>query len=173
MINPHSRIKQNLDAVESKQTWQPVCLPNRRERDGDNLLRFYAYMITPGFSLAFHAVTLARSLSSVSAYRKAALQAAQIDPRIHLEVRRRLASIEAEHGLQMAQCRGRAQLPFWSRLAICEFRKRGMSRIEIAAAFRCSLGTIANVLQGLGQSFDVISGERRLTHAQRSPPGQW
>lgn len=73
----------------------------------------------------------------------------------------------------MAQVRGRAQLPTWSRLAIGEYRNRGFSRREIADAFRCSPGTVANVLQGKGATYALFSGERRLTHAQQHPPGRW
>ncbi|WP_218821545.1 hypothetical protein, partial [Sphingobium sp. Z007] len=81
--------------------------------------------------------------------------------------------MRAEHGLQMARVRGKAQLPAWSRLAIGEYRKRGFSRCEIATAFRCSLGTVANILQGKGTTYGLFSGERRLTQAQRQPPGRW
>lgn len=53
-----------------------------------------------------------------------------------------------------------------------EYRKRGFSRREIATPFRCSSGTVANVLQGKGTAHGLFSGERRLTHAQRNPPGR-
>ncbi len=81
--------------------------------------------------------------------------------------------MRAEHGLQMARLRGKAQLPAWSRLAIGEYRNRGFTRREIAAAFHCSPGTVANVLQGKGSAYALFSGERRLTHAQQHPPGRW
>lgn len=73
----------------------------------------------------------------------------------------------------MARVRGKAQLPAWSRLAMGEYRKWGFSRREIAAAFHCSTGTVANVLQGKGTAYGRFSGERRLTPAQRNPPGRW
>ncbi|WP_254557606.1 hypothetical protein, partial [Salmonella enterica] len=61
----------------------------------------------------------------------------------------------------------------WSRLAIAEYRKRGFSRRQIAAAFCCSIGTVANVLQGKGSSYEVFSFERRLTIFQANPPRRW
>jgi hypothetical protein len=83
-----------------------------------------------------------------------------------------LGAMTALHGLEMAKRRGKAQLPYWSRMAIQEFRHQGMSREDIAVAFRCSFGTVANVLQGKGVSFKPISGERNLTHCQQRPPGR-
>lgn len=73
----------------------------------------------------------------------------------------------------MARPSGKTQLPAWSRLAIGEYRERGFTRREIAAAFRCSPGMIANVLQGEGAAYALFSGERRLTPAQQHPPGRW
>ena len=130
-------------------------------------------MLFPGLSISFYAAVLGRSRSSVAAYRAAAIEAARSNPTIAVAVNAAVRGMRAEHGLQMARLRGSAQLPSWSRLAICEFRKRGFSRREIAAAFGCSLGTVANVLQGRGVSYAVFSGERRLTRAQHNPPGRW
>jgi len=149
--------------------WQPVRLPKR----GQDRTAFHAFMLLPGLSLSFYAATLGRSRSSVSAYRVAALEAAQSDPAIMAAVDAAVWTMRAEHGLEMARVRGRAQLPAWSRLAIGEYRKRGFSRREIAAAFRCSTGTVANVLQGRGTAYGLFSGERRLTYAQCNPPGRW
>jgi hypothetical protein len=127
----------------------------------------------PGFSLAFHAAALRRSRSTVATYRAAAIEAARSEPAIMAAVDAAVWAMRAEHGLQMAQVRGKAQLPAWSHLAIGEYRKRGFSRRELAAAFRCAPGTVANVLQGKGTAYALFSGERRLTHAQRNPPGRW
>lgn len=149
--------------------WQPVRPPKR----GQDRTAFHAFMLLPGLSLSFYAAALGRSRSSVSAYRAAAIKAAQSDPAIMAAADAALWAMRAEHGLEMARIRGKAQLPAWSRLAISEYRKRGFSRREIAAAFHCSPGTVANVLQGKGTSYPLFSGERRLTHAQSSPPGRW
>lgn len=149
--------------------WQPVRPPKR----GEDRRAFHAFMLLPGLSLSFYAATLGRSRSSVATYRTAAIEAARADPAIMIAVDAAVWAMRAEHGLQMARLRGKAQLPGWSRLAICEYRKHGFSRREIAAAFRCSAGTVANVLQGKGTSYALFSGERRLTHAQRHPPRKW
>lgn len=149
--------------------WQPVRPPKR----GQDRTAFHAFMLLPGLSLSFYAAALDRSRSSVATYRAAAINAAQSDPAIMAAVDAAVWAMRAEHGLQMARLRGGAQLPAWSRLAMGEYRKRGFSRREIAAAFRCSPGTVANVLQGKGTSYALFSGQRRLTSAQRHPPGRW
>lgn len=149
--------------------WQIVRPPKR----GQDRTAFHAFMLLPGLSLAFYAGVLGRSRSSIAAYRAAAIEAAQLDPAIIDAVNAAVWAMRAEHGLRMARLRGKAQLPSWSRLAIGEYRKRGFSRREIAAAFRCSPGTVANVLQGKGSAYALFSGERRLTQAQRNPPGRW
>ena len=152
--------------------WQPVTPPARCERDTAKLREFYAAQLTPGFSRAFHAATLNRSLTSIATYRAKALQAAQNDPTILDLVTANVRAIGPEQGLAMARARGSAHLPPWSRLAIFEHRKRGLTRAEIAAAFRCSIGTVAAVLQGKGRGYHHF-GERRLSAAQAQPPGQW
>lgn len=149
--------------------WQAVRPPKR----GEDRTGFHAFMLLPGMSLSFYAAALGRSRSSVATYRAAAIEAARSDPAIMAAVDAAVWAMKAEHGLQMARVRGKAQLPAWSRLAVGEYRKRGFSRREIAAAFRCSPGTVANVLQGKGTTYGLFSGERRLTHAQRNPPGRW
>jgi hypothetical protein len=165
MTNFHTRKIE----VGNDQGWQPVPPPKRnRERT-----EFHARMIMPGLSIAFHTVTLGRSRTSVAAYRASAIEAAKADPAILEAVQAQVTAMTPERGLHMAQMRGSAQLPFWSRLAISEYRKRGFSRSEIAAAFRCSLGTVANVLQGKGRAYGALSAERRLSHSQCAPPGQW
>lgn len=146
--------------------WQPVRPPRR----GEPRTAFHAQMLMPGFSLAFHAAALGRSRTSIMSYRAAAIEAARSDPRVLEAVDAAIWAMRPEHGLAMAQARGTAQLPYWSRLAICDYRKRGLSRPAIANAFRCSLGTVANVLQGKGSSYSLFSGVRCLTSAQRNPP---
>ena len=141
--------------------WQPVRPPKR----GEDRTAFNAFMLLPGLSLSFYAAALGRSRSSIAIYRAAAILAAQSDPAILAAVDAAVWAMQAEHGLQMARLRGKAQLPSWSRLAIGEYRKQGFSRHEIATAFRCSPGTVANVLHGKGTSYALFSGERRLTHS--------
>lgn len=130
-------------------------------------------MLIPGLSASFFSATLDRSKSSVWSYRAEALRAAIADPSILGDVGELVAEIGPEDALAMAQSRGRAQLPTWSKMAICEFRKRGHSRSEIANAFRCSTNTVANVLQGKRAAYDLFTGARRLTPQQVNPPGKW
>lgn len=165
MTNSHPKITLHGEGAQ----WQPVRPPKR----GEDRTAFHAFMLQPGLSLSFYSAALGRSRSTVAAYRAAAIGAARSDPAITAAVDATVWAMRAEHGLQMARLRGKAQLPAWSRLAIGEYRNRGFTRREIAAAFRCSPGTVANVLQGKGTSYALFSGERRLTHAQLHPPARW
>jgi hypothetical protein len=163
--NPHSNLTVNVESAR----WKPILPPKK----GASRNEFYASLLLPGLSLAFHAAALGRSRTSIATYRAAALEAARSDPSIMDGVTTAVGSLRAEDGLKMAQLRGGTQLPFWSRMAISEYCKRGFSRCEIAAAFHCSPGTVANVLQGKGSGYSALSGERRLTKAQRNPIGKW
>jgi hypothetical protein len=165
MTKPHSERALRTEG----ETWQPIRPPRR----GEDRTAFHVQMLMPGFSLAFHAAALGRSRSSLNVYRSAALEAARSDPSIMAGVDAIVRAIRPEDGLQMARLRGKAQLTAWSRLAIGEYCKRGFSRREIATAFRCSPGTVANVLQGKGTAYALFSGERRLTNAQRNPPNKY
>ena len=84
-----------------------------------------------------------------------------------------LGALRPEHGLQMAQRRGTAQIPHWSILAIAHYREQGLSRRDLAAAFCCSPGTVARALQWKNNAYDSLSGERRLSAAQKKPAGQF
>lgn len=169
-----SAVSMNISHLETPlmvggEPWQPVHPPKR----GEDRTAFNAFMLLPGLSLSFYAAVLGRSRPSVSTYMAAAREAARSDGAIMAAVDAAVCAMRPEHGLQMARVRGKAQLPYWSRLAIGEYRKRGFNRREIATAFRCSPGTVANVLQGKGRGYKALSGERRLTNAQAHPPGRW
>jgi hypothetical protein len=151
--------------------WRPVQVPGRRATTSF-WHEFYAYMLLPGFSFGFHAATLGRSRTSIATYRNQAEQAAGDGPEVGVMVLRLLGAMSAEDGLEMARHRGGSQLPHWSRLAIREFKSRGLDRQELSEAFCCSPGTIANVLSGKGMGYRPMSGERILTAAQRSPPAR-
>ena len=152
--------------------WQPVPVPRRGCHD-DERVAFLAYMLAPGFTSVFHAHTLQRSLTSITNYRRAARKRAQGDPSMRAAAEALVNGIQPEHGLAMARSRGRTQLPYWSRLAIGEFRKRGLTRRELASAFNCSRATIANVLKRHSRGFNALSGARILTSCQEAPPGMW
>lgn len=152
--------------------WQPVRLPTRGASEASRA-DFYAFMLLPGLTIAFHAATLGRSRSTITAYRRRAQEAASRNPEVVHLVLAQLGALTADDGRQMARLRGSAQLPHFSLLAICEFRERGHSRREIAAAFQCSPGTVAHALQFRNRSHEPLSGVRRLTKGQRRPTGQY
>ena len=155
--------------LESSKRWQPAKVPGRSQCRR----AFHSFMLIPGLSGSFFSAALNRSTSSVWSYRAEALKAAKADSTIFDDVDQIVAEIRPEDALAMAQVRGRAQLPSWSKMAICEFQKRGYARGEIASAFCCSKSTVANVLQGKRASYDLFSGARQLTAAQQDPPGKW
>ena len=155
-----------------RQLWQPVP-PPRRGADDAAWADFHAYMLLPGFSIAFHAATLGRSRSSIATYRRQAQKAALADSGIGSLMLTQLSALSVDDGLQMARLRGRAQLPHYALLAICEFRERGLSRRQIASDFRCSPGTVAHALQFRNRSYEPLSGVRRLTATQQRPPRQF
>ena len=152
--------------------WQPVRPPTRGASEASRA-DFYAFMLLPGLTIAFHAATQGRSRSSIATYRHQAQQAATRNPDIATRVLAQLGALNADAGLEMARRRGRAQLPHFSLMAICEFRERGLSRRQIASDFRCSLGTVAHALQFRNRSYEPLSGARRLTTPQQRPPKQF
>lgn len=160
------------DAGSTDLPWHPVRPPGRGASN-EQRTAFHAYMLLPGFSVAFHAATLGRSRTSIATYRARAQRVALDNPAVKEMINVQLCALRPEHGMQMAQRRGTAQLPHWSLLAISEFRERGFSRREIAAAFCCSRGTIARALLWRNRSYDPMSGERRLSAAQLTPPGRF
>ena len=171
MIAFHTNSPPICSDASTTSLWQPVRPPRRGASDAAKAA-FQAYMLVPGLSVAFHAATLGRSRSSIATYRRQAQEASMRNPDIYAKVLAQLGALDANAGLQMAQCRGAAQLPHWSLLAICEFRERGLSRRQIASDFRCSLGTVAHTLQFRNRSYEPLSGARRLTKGQQRPPRQ-
>lgn len=147
--------------------WTPEMPP----KHGEPRNTFHAYMLLQGFSIAFHAASLGRSRTMISNYQREAQAAAKDDPSILTMVREMICSISPADGVRMAQLRGSSHLPYWSRLAISEWCKRRASRQQIANAFHCSTSTVSNVLAGNGRGYDALSGVRKLTASQRSPPG--
>lgn len=172
LTNSHTVSQLPSEITSPDSPWQPIHPPCR----GTNVethVAFHAYMLLPGFSIAFHAASLGRSRTSIATYRARAQQAALDNPAVREMINAQLCALRSEDGLQMAQLRGRAQLPHWSILAIAEYRARGLRRRELAAAFRCSRGTIAHALQWKNRGYDFMSGERRLSAAQLTPPGRF
>lgn len=172
MSSSHTISSTRTSVAETQHLWQPVRPP---PRNSSEVIRanFHAYMLLPGFSIAFHAATLKRSRTTIATYKGNAQQAVLFNPMVRSLTLAQLSAMSAEDGRQMAKLRGRAQLPHYSLLAIYEFRDRGLSRRQIAKDFRCSPGTVAHVLRFRNQSYEPLSGVRRMTSAQQRPPGQF
>lgn len=167
--NPHAPSAGEACEQTSADRWRPGTPPRRHAVS----IEFHAYMLLPGFSLAFHAHTLNRSRTAITNYLARARAASRNDPGIQDRVRDMLGNLSAEDGLEMARQRGSAQLPHWSRLAIREYRRRDLKQDELAEAFCCSRRTVVNVLRGAGRSYRSLSGDRILTMPQQSPPGMF
>ncbi len=131
------------------------------------------YLLTPGFSRAYHQHALGVSDTTIARYIQWGQEFALSDQTILDSVRENASSITREDGLKMAQRRGRAHLPWWSRLAIADFRDRLGSTAEVASLFKCSRRTVQLILKTWPIAYDPLSGERRLSRTQTSPPGMW
>ena len=174
MLNSHTAKPVPTPPPSTSSTWQPIPPPGRKQSgDANAPTRFHAYMLLPGLSTSFHVVTLGRSRSSIALYRARAAEAASNDPAVAAALADMISNLRAEDGLRMAQLRGRSQLPYWSRLAMFDYRKRGWSQKDLAEAFRCSRGTVGNILRHAGMTYDPLSGERQLTGPQMNPPAKW
>lgn len=131
------------------------------------------YLLTSGFSRAFHQHALGISDTTVAKYVQWSRELVLSDPTILESARENAASITAEDGLKMALRRGPAHLPWWSRLAIAEFTHRLGSTSEVASLFKCSRRTVQLALKSWPTAYDPLSGERQLSPTQASPPGKW
>lgn len=131
------------------------------------------YLLTPGFSSAYHSHVFGVSGTTLRKYLAWSRDLASNDLTIAGCVIANVASITADDGLRMAQRRGPTQLPWWSRLAIAEFALRMGSTKEVADLFGCSRRTVQLALKRLPLSFDAMTGERRLSTSQISPPNKW
>lgn len=150
----------------SQTTWMPIkpgtsCASRQRD--------FHISMLLPGFAHAFHAHVLNRSLTSIAKYRTEAEAALLDDPKLQLAVSWRARELKPVDGLLMARMRGSCQLPFWSRLAIVQYRKEGFTIHQIAEAFMCSPRTVVNAA-----TRTVFASSRRLLAPQQlHPPGKF
>ena len=140
--------------------------PRRLIRDGD----LAAFLLTPGCSRAYLQQALAVSNATLWNYMRWAQELALRDPGIDRRVADNLESITARDGLIMAQRRGRAQLPYWSRLAISEYLEIHRSATYVAKIFGCSTRTIYNVQRGSCLAYHPLSGDRQLSVTQAEPP---
>lgn len=131
------------------------------------------YLLTPGFSTAYHAHVLGVSSTTLNKHLAWSRALALADPTSGESIVANAASITAEDGLKMAQRRGATHLPWWSRLAIAEFAARLEGTCKVAQLFCCSRRTVQQVLTGGALSYDPLTGVRRLSPTQSSPPGKW
>lgn len=134
----------------SKSDWRPL-FPGEQGHE--------VMILLPGCSTSFWMRAYGRCYSTIATWKAKAR--ADED-----ELRSAMSKLTSADGLAMARYRGPAQMPFWSRLAIAEYRKRGFPFREIAKAFECSERTVANVVT----QTRFLSPVRRLTEYQRKPP---
>jgi hypothetical protein len=128
------------------------------------------YLLTPGFGTAYHQQVLGVSNATLWKYTQWARELARQDPALSEGVADNVASITCDDGLLMAQRRGTAHLPFWSRLAICEYLQVLDDAAKIARMFRCSKRTLYNVRTGQSLNYDLLTGVRRPNSTQLRPP---
>lgn len=120
-------------------------------------------LAVPGFSTSYWVQVTGRSYSTVVRWKQEMARVTW-----GAEIAKLMTQIEPADGMLMARLRGSCQMPFWSRLAILEYRKRGFSAREIAAAFGCSPRTVFY----LTQRTIATNPERRLTPHQLNPPSK-
>ena len=78
-----------------------------------------------------------------------------------------LAILTAEIGLEMAMVRpARCMLTVWSRMAVAEYARRGVSYADLATMFRCGLTTVCRCVRRWPGGFAPLSGRRLLTAQQ-------
>lgn len=140
---------------------------HRRTRD------LAIYLLTPGFSTAYHGHILGVSRTTINKHIAWSHALAAQDPSIADDVERNVSSITPVDGLRMAQRRGATHLTWWSRLAIAQFAARARRTSDVATLFQCSRRTVQQVLGRGSLSYDLFTGVRRLSSTQLAPPGNW
>ncbi len=161
-----AREKTGLTAQLSHARWRPIAPPQPGLKDRH---AFHVSLLLPGIAHAFHAQVLNLGLTTIGKYLAAARAAFLNDPHLREAVDDAARGMTPADGLLMARLRGPCQLPFWSRLAIVQYRKEGHSIPELAEVFICSPRTIVNAIK----RSDFTSAERRLSQHQENPPGKF
>ena len=139
----------------------------------DGYYPLWVHLLTPGFTNGYHQQVLSISGVTVATFLARARAAQGTDPSITDAVAANVVSISPYDGLLMAQRRGSAHLPLWSRLALCHYYRELGSANKVAELFSISPATAHNVLKHGAGGFDLLSSERRLAPQQLSPSGQW
>lgn len=125
-------------------------------------------MLVPGFTSAYWMHVHCRCYTTIAKWKAKARRMTELDPELRPAVAAAMCSITPADGMLMSRMRGPAQMPFWARLAVVEYRKLGYGVTEIARAFQCSPRTVGNVVR---RSL-FLSPHRVLTEYQRNPPAK-
>jgi hypothetical protein len=128
----------------------------------------FATMLMAGFTTAYWMQVHGRCYTTIAKWRADAKRAAELDPELEPAARAAMSALSPADGMYMARIRGPSQMPFWSRLAVVEYRKHGYDLAEIAGAFCCAPRTVGNIVhRGM-----FLSPHRALTEYQRNPPAK-
>lgn len=63
----------------------------------------------------------------------------------------------------------RCLMPLWSRMAVAEYARRGVSYNELASMFQCGKSTVWRCVKRWPGGFAPLSGRRLLTSQQLAP----
>lgn len=137
--------------------WQPIT-PSQSDA-------FHISMLIPGIHNAYHMYTLGRCQTSIAYYRQ---RAAAREPELRQEVEAATRALTPADGMLMARLRGQCWLPYWSKLAICDYHKQGYSLSKIAEAFVCSERTAFNAVHRT----NYFAVDRQNTPQQLHPPSK-
>lgn len=125
--------------------------------------RYDPELLLPGVSTAFLMHVTGRCYTTIKRW-QAEVQLLQPQNGI-LEL---MGSQSAADGMLMSTLRGSCQMPFWSRIAAIEYRKRGYTASQIANAFQCSERAIYYIT---GRTI-ATQPARQLTQFQQNPPSR-
>ena len=155
-----------IEAQLSRANWS---VPHLSPRLTGTFQDFAEWLLLPGMSLSLQAHLLSRSVTFARKHRLRAEQMARCCPEIEKRVKRTVATLSPQDGLKMARLRGRCQLPFWSKLALANYRKQGEPLIRLSKAFLCSERCIQYVLSHT----NFAQADRMLSSVQLCPPKQF
>jgi hypothetical protein len=130
------------------------------------------YLLTPGLARSYQRQALGVSNATIWKYATWAHELADSDPRIADMIDANISSITREHAIQMARRRESCQLPFWSKLAICEMLGEGEEPSRLAMLFRCCIRTVHYARSRPTIAFNLLNGTRQISSSQLAPPAR-
>jgi hypothetical protein len=133
---------------------------------------FAAYLLTPGFSRSYQQRALRVSNATLWKYACWANDVADRNPLLASMVNQNVSAITREHAIHMAQRRGHCQLPFWSKLAICEMLEEGTDPSRLALIFGCSTRSVHYARTRPSLAFNLLNGTRQISSSQLAPPAR-